>query len=124
MLIALVFGVGAQHGGRNYPLADQVALVADSVPPDETVAAGQTGALGFFRSHVVNLDGKVNDDALAYQDHMWDYLRQNNIRWFADESDYFHYLGSDPAAMGWRVVGTRGTFTLFHYEGANTRAGE
>ena len=28
------------------------------------------GTLGFFRDRVINTDGKVNRDAIAYQDHI------------------------------------------------------
>lgn len=86
-----------------------VDLVARSVPPTDIVAAGQSGTLGFFRSRVVNVDGKVNRDALAYQDRMWVYLDQRNIRWFVDSPWYVErMLGLDPTKHGWHLVAVAG----------------
>ena len=83
----------------------QVSLVRQHVPDRYAVAAGQTGTLGYFRANTVNLDGKVNIEALAYQDHMEDYLRQNNIEWFCDWPNYVQrYLGNDPTQNGWTLV--------------------
>jgi hypothetical protein len=97
---------------------DQVALVREHVPPGERVAAGQTGTLGFFRDRVVNLDGKVNRAALAWQARMWDYLAQEHVVWFCDWQDYAErYLGPDPAAHGWRLIATRADFRLYHHDG-------
>ena len=83
----------------------QVNLVRQYVPERYAVAAGQTGTLGYFRANSVNLDGKVNAEALAYQDHMQDYLSQNNIEWFCDWPNYVQrYLGNDPKQNGWVLV--------------------
>ncbi|MBL8701533.1 MAG: hypothetical protein JNK67_24350 [Alphaproteobacteria bacterium] len=90
----------------HYPM---VELVERSVPAGEVVAAGQSGTLGFFRSRVVNVDGKVNRDALDYQDRMWVYLEQRNIRWFVDSPWYVErMLGTDPAKHGWSLVAVAG----------------
>ncbi len=87
----------------------QVALARAYVAPDEPVAAGQTGTLGFFREVVVNLDGKVNREAIGFQDRMWEYLARRDIRWFVDSPWYAErMLGPDPAAHGWRPVATAG----------------
>ena len=99
-------------------LADQLPLVLQHVPADERVAAGQTGTLGFLRPNVVNLDGRVNADALAYQNDMPAYLRQSRIRWVADRADLIderHYLGPDPAAAGWKLVARQNDFVLYEY---------
>ncbi len=113
----LALAILAQRGGGfsgNAVFHEQVALVRANVPADARVAGGQTGTLGFFRDRVVNLDGKVNRDALAWQANMWDYLARENIVWFCDWPDYAErYLGRDPAAHGWRVVATRGDFRLY-----------
>ncbi len=50
-------------GGTTYNR--QTAWVLARVQPECTVGAGQSGALGYFRDRVVNLDGKVNARALA-----------------------------------------------------------
>ncbi|MBI1245039.1 MAG: hypothetical protein GC202_08535 [Alphaproteobacteria bacterium] len=80
----------------------QVALVEKYVPADATVAAGQSGTLGFKRAHVVNVDGKVNAEALKWRGRMWEYLDARGIEWFVDSTWYVElYLGEDPAAHGW-----------------------
>ncbi|MBI3710656.1 MAG: hypothetical protein HY246_23675 [Proteobacteria bacterium] len=108
--------------GGNTVYHDQVALVRAHVPDADYVAAGQSGTLGFFRARVVNMDGKVNRAALAYQDHMWVYLRQHGIRWFADWPYYAEkYLGPSPAANGWRFVAERNYFHLYEYVGTDAK---
>lgn len=114
--------------GGNTVYHDQVALVRQYVPDDDYVAAGQSGTLGFFRERVINTDGKVNRAALAYQDHMWDYLRERDVKWFVDWPHYVRkYLGvpivgpdDRPAAQanGWRLVAERNYFYLYEYVGA------
>jgi hypothetical protein len=97
----------------NYPMVD---LVAGIVPPGDVVAAGQSGTLGFFRPRVVNVDGKVNREALAWQDRMWVHLAQRDIRWFVDSPWYVErMLGKDPTAHGWQLVAVagRGEFQLW-----------
>lgn len=102
---------------------DQVALVREHVPDGELVAAGQSGTLGFFRDGVVNLDGKVNREVIAYQTRMLTYLRQRGIRWFCDWPHYAgKYLGiaidprsgrPSPEGNGWRLVAERNYFFLY-----------
>jgi hypothetical protein len=117
--------------GGNTVYHDQVALVRTHVPLGDEVAAGQSGTLGFFRDRVVNVDGKVNREALAYQTHMWDYLRQRGVRWFVDWPHYVNkYLGVPldgadekplPAGNGWRLVAERNYFYLYEYVGDGAR---
>jgi hypothetical protein len=92
----------------------QLALIAQLVPDGEPVAAGQAGTLGYFRAGTVDVDGKVNRAAIPYQDHMWDYLADRDVRWFADWPFYVEkYLGRDPARHGWRQVGQNGYWQLW-----------
>ncbi len=122
--------VGRGLGG-NTVYHDQVALVRQHVPPEAEVAAGQSGTLGFFRTRVVNTDGKVNREALAYQDRMWEYLRARDVRWFVDWPFYINkYLGVplDPATglalaegNGWRRVAEQNYFYLYEYVGPPAR---
>jgi hypothetical protein len=130
--IAVLAGL-AQTGrglGGNTVYHDQVALLREHVPAEASVAAGQSGTLGYFRDRVVNTDGKVNRDALAYQDRMWEYLRERNIQWFVDWPFYINkYLGVPldanglPAAEGngWRRVAERNYFYLYEYTGPPAR---
>jgi hypothetical protein len=129
---ALVLWARTGEGlGGNTVYHDQVALVREHVPPGDEVAAGQSGTLGFFRDRVVNVDGKVNRAALAYQTHMWDYLRERGVKWFVDWPHYLNkYLdiplqGPDQkpvaAANGWRLVAERNYFYLYEYVGDAAR---
>lgn len=98
---------------------DQVLLVRAAVPAGDMVAAGQSGTLNFFRPGVVNMDGKVNPEVFAYKGHLWDYLAKRDIRWFADWPVYVERaLGRDPGAHGWKLVGRRANFLLYHRDGA------
>lgn len=127
----VAFALEGRGLGGNTVYHDQVALVRENVPETALVAAGQAGTLGFFRTGVVNTDGKVNREALAYQDHMWDYLRDHHIRWFADWPFYVNkYLGVPldaagdrplPEAHGWRLKAERNYFFLYEYTGEPDR---
>jgi len=116
--------------GGNTVYHDQVALLREHVPAEAPVAAGQSGTLGYFRDRVVNTDGKVNRDALVYQDRMWEYLRERNIKWFVDWPFYINkYLGVPldanglpaPEGNGWRRVAERNYFYLYEYTGPPAR---
>jgi hypothetical protein len=102
-------------------LKEQVPLVHAHVPPDDWVAAGQSGTLGFLRDRVVNLDGRVNFEALDHRHDIPRYLREKDIRWIADWSAYVTgYLGSEPARLGWSHVATNGSMLLYRYDGMPT----
>jgi hypothetical protein len=96
---------------------DQLELVRANVPPEEWVAAGQSGTLGFFRPRVLNMDGKVNPEARAYAGHATDYLKARGVRWFVDWEWYLHRaLGPDPERLGWVKVGERRNFLLYRLD--------
>ncbi len=108
-----IIGWDFQVWVRKSPFPDQVQLVQTNVPVSEEVSAGQSGTLGYFRDHVVNLDGKVNVEALHYLNNSLEYLRRRDIHWYCDwESGY---LGLHPVENGWTVVATRGRFLLYHH---------
>ena len=46
-------------------IGEQVPLVAERVPPNDVVGAVQSGTLAFMRDRVVNLDGRVNFEAIG-----------------------------------------------------------
>jgi hypothetical protein len=93
----------------------QLQLVKKYVPEKEYVAAGQSGTLGFFRQRVVNLDGKVNNEALIYKDRIVKYLDKKKIHWICDWKFFIDdYLGDNPEKIGWIQVGKYGEFYLYH----------
>ena len=96
---------------------DQLQLVRDHVPEEEWVAAGQSGTLGFFRPHVLNMDGKVNPQARAYAGRGTDYLKAEGVRWFVDWDWYVHRaLGPEPERLGWVKIAERRNFRLYRLE--------
>lgn len=100
-------------GNTNY--SEQLQLVREIVPDADFVAAGQSGTLGYFRERVVHLDGRVNAEALQFQDKMWLYLEKRKIRWFCDWPGYIDtYLGESPQTHGWKLVAKKGSFILYH----------
>jgi hypothetical protein len=58
------------------------------VPDEDWVSAVQTGTLGFWHDRTINLDGKVNPQALQAlltEGHFYTYVVSNpQIRWLAD----------------------------------------
>jgi hypothetical protein len=113
----LVSAVMAQRGRTLHVQTvywEQLALIDEHVPEGDTVAAGQAGTLGYFRARTVNVDGKVNREAIPYQNRMWDYLAERDVRWFADWPFYVEkYLGADPTRHGWYQVGQKGAWQLW-----------
>ena len=96
---------------------EQVELVRAHVPEAEWVAAGQSGTLGFFRPHVLNMDGKVNPEAQAHAGRATAYLQDKGVRWFADWQWYVERaLGPDPEQQGWVRVAERRNFILYRLE--------
>lgn len=120
--IALIAGISVlgwhfQIGVSQSPFyRDQLHLIETYVPQTDVVSAGQSGTIGYFRDRVVNLDGKVNAEALQNRDNMELYLERRHISWYCDWTSSF--LGTDPAANGWTVVAKRGDFALYHRDSA------
>jgi hypothetical protein len=100
---------------------EQLELVEKYVPQGEEVGAEQSGTLGFFRDRVVNLDGKVNVEALQYRragpegNSIWKYLETRRIKWFCDWPAFaLRNLGETPAAHGWTVLAASEHFVLYY----------
>jgi len=109
-----ILGYQLQIGVSRSPFYnDQLQLIEARVPHSDAVSAGQSGTIGYFRDRVVNLDGKVNAEALRYRGRMWEYLEQRQIAWYCDWATGF--LGPSPAANGWSMVARRGDFLLYHH---------
>ncbi len=114
---ALFIGVvGSMLLGKwagNEMVVDQLALVQKYVPVSDMVASGQTGTLGFMRDRVLNIDGKVNHEALQRRSAIPTYLAEQNVRWFCDEPELIErFLGQDWHRHGWRITAQKGNFVL------------
>ena len=89
---------------------EQLRLVEEHVPPAEAVCAFQSGTIGYFRDRVVNLDGKVNGEALRRRGDLQAYVAERGVNWFCDWGSWFAGPGAPPGV--WLPVATRGAFTL------------
>lgn len=67
LLIPASLGARAYRHGLQHMHFQVVEWVGRNVPDTAWAAAVQTGTLGFFHDRTVNLDGKVNPEALALQ---------------------------------------------------------
>lgn len=96
---------------------DQLGLVEELVPAGVPVAAWQTGTLGYFRAGVINLDGKVNPEALKNAHDMLGYLDRLGVDYLC-EWHYYIEQGTDLARFDreWRKLGSRGRYDLWHRE--------
>jgi hypothetical protein len=64
-----------------------VAWVEENVPEDVWVGAVQTGTLGYWHDRTINLDGKVNPEALEarrIEGHVLDYVVESEIEYIVD----------------------------------------
>ena len=115
VFFAVVGAMLLGKGAGNEMVVDQLALVQRYVPPIESVASGQTGTLGFMRDRVLNIDGKVNHEALKRRESIPQYLAECNVQWFCDEPELIdRFLGNDWQQHGWRIIGQKGNFVLLH----------
>lgn len=65
-LLSAAFGIAAYTKGTSHMHKQVVEWVANNVASDQWVGAVQTGTLGYFHDRTINLDGKVNPDALRH----------------------------------------------------------
>jgi hypothetical protein len=114
------------HLPRNpgFRFIDQVELAREMVPDAAIpIGAHQSGTLGYFRDNVVNLDGKVNAEALAYEPfgseaRLWQYLDQKQVDYVIDWPRLItkHVLGDDPRSRGWDLLKERSGFAVYRRE--------
>jgi hypothetical protein len=94
---------------------DQLAMVEKYVPRGATVAAFNSGTLGYFWDHTINLDGKVNVDALHARGHRLQYIERLRVRWLCDYQTFPSRLFILPGqSRHWRLVARSGQFILLH----------
>ncbi len=88
--LLLVAGLNARlllPGVKDQGHFQVVGWVAENVPDEVWVGAVQTGTLGYWHDRTVNLDGKVNPEALTArreQGHVLDYVAASGIDYLAD----------------------------------------
>lgn len=88
--LALCFGMLGRYlvpGVKDQGHFQVVEWVSRNVADDTWVGAVQTGTLGYWHDRTINLDGKVNPDALAAiltQGDVLDYVLQSPIVYLAD----------------------------------------
>lgn len=115
LFVTVVGAMLLGKGAGNEMIVHQLALVQELVPQTEVVASGQTGTLGFMRDRVLNIDGKVNHEALARKDDIPAYLQQRRVRYFCDEPELIdRFLGKNWSGQGWRIIGQKGNFVLLY----------
>lgn len=105
LLLALVFGHNARAyaQGRQHMHFQVVEWVGRNIPEATWVAAAQTGTLGFFHDRTINLDGKVNPEALWWR-------KQNRIpeyivasRWGKEQAN-IDYIVDWEGMAGWSAL--------------------
>ena len=113
LFVTVVGAMLLGKGAGNEMIVHQLALVQELVPQGEVVASGQTGTLGFMRDGVLNIDGKVNHEALVRRDDIPAYLQKRRVRYFCDEPELIdRFLGKNWSGQGWRIIGQKGNFVL------------
>lgn len=117
LAVGMVGVIAGFTGGFGYVgsfyYREQVRLVNAHVPEGELVGAGQSGTLGYFRDAVINLDGKVNPDALAHQADLPSYVAKLNLRWVCDEPYYVRrIIGENEPGADWHLIDKRERFIL------------
>lgn len=92
-----------------------VELAQTYVPAEDWVGAGQSGMFGFFRPRVLNLDGKVNNEALRNRASLGRYIDRKRLNWLVDWPGYIErFIGKEPPRQGWQLVGSSRGFFLYH----------
>jgi len=121
----LVLGAVAEHavtltaspwisGNPHYTF--QLERLAAPLPAGAVVGALQSGTLGFFRIGTVNLDGKVNYDALRARTRgtLWRYVRERHLDYLVDWPGYVaEMLGPDSARRDYVKLDEAGGFELW-----------
>lgn len=84
-----------------------VAWVEANVPPETWVAGVQTGTLGYWHDRTINLDGKVNPEALAVlraEGHVLNYVRASKIQYIADWEGVAEWVERENFGEAFEVV--------------------
>jgi hypothetical protein len=110
LLVAFALGLdGRLYEKGSYHMHFQVVdWVRDHVSDDAWVAAPQSGTLGFFHDRTINLDGKVNPEALAVRradGSVTRYiLQKEEIEYLADWEGIASWVSQAPIAAQFELV--------------------
>jgi hypothetical protein len=116
--VGLWLFVGSLFSLQSTFYRDQWGWVRDNLSgQDVTVGAAQTGTLGYFRRSVVNLDGRVNYEALrALRDgRIGKYITSKDIEYLIDWpiNLEMNFLKAPETAAGFVEIDRRGEFGVF-----------
>ncbi len=122
-VLALVLSLGlitrlALPGGKTHGHFQVVEWIETHVPDATWVGAVQTGTLGYWHDRTINLDGKVNPDALAAR------MEAGDVLGYVVESP-IDYLADWIGIAGWASQdkgGFRDTFELIEKDPARNLA--
>jgi hypothetical protein len=100
-----------------------VDWVESQLPPATWVGAFQSGTLGFFHDRTINLDGKVNAEALAAirRHRLGAYVAESPIAYVVDWVSIVEPWSRDAAVAGrfeWVVLDRPGNFAVIGRRGA------
>ncbi|MCO6437401.1 MAG: glycosyltransferase family 39 protein [Phycisphaerae bacterium] len=86
LLLTIALNARIYRNGKQHMHFQVVDWVRENVPADQWVAAVQTGTLGFYHDRTINLDGKVNPEALEYraEGRTPEYVVKRNVSYIAD----------------------------------------
>lgn len=86
-VVCLALALSGYRKGRSHMHKQVVEWVQENVDQRQWIGAIQTGTLGFFYDRTINLDGKVNPDALRarrLEGHVLNYIVDSKINYLAD----------------------------------------
>lgn len=99
-LVVLIAGLNARTylGGTDHMHFEIVQWVEDNVPEDAWIGAVQTGTLGYFHDRTINLDGKVNPEALQARidKRVFDYVVERRLEYLVDWVGMAHWGDDSP----------------------------
>jgi hypothetical protein len=85
--LGFVFAANSYRKGTTHMHKQVVEWTQNNVNREDWVGAPQTGTLGFFHDRTINLDGKVNPEALRRQmesGHVLDYVLASPVKYVID----------------------------------------
>lgn len=95
---ALAFHVLPPRGGDSRNHWAKVEWIQSNLTAADWVGAIQSGTIGFFHDRTLNLDGKVNPEALRARElgRLPAYLVQSSVGWLVDWPQVLGRLGAQP----------------------------